>query len=521
MRNIKSSVSVLALGALLSTSLILGGCGKKDKGDSGKTSAKIEKVASRKVNDAEASKALGLMGLDESGTGNFSWAGRKGNGGNYTFSNLTSDTDEDNSGTLGTMALKGVHMEGDQAVFDQITFDDFVTTGKDGEKVTFKNFTLTEPSPALAAAFTRAFKGDDDAFDNMEGDVSFKAMSFSGLKVDDEDGVFTMDTLKMGTSKDKTGYFTLNDLNMDMKDDGKAIKMNLGSIDVTGVNLEKYKGIFAAAMKDEDVSEETMKKLMSSMNAYNPDYKDFSLNDFSMDVAGMKINLDRMSGKADKKGGKIVMTSSMSPLTITPPGETEDRDLKKFVESLSVMGYDKLELTMEQNSVIDEKTDTMTVKDSYIQLKDGFKLSFDYDMVGYKAFMEKAASMQGQKSSNPMAALGMMNELKFNKMRIALRDDSIIDRSFKLAAKEQGGTPDALRQQAKMGLAFLPMMAQNEGQQEIAGQLSAALGKLLDDGGTLVIDFNPAEAIDIGSVMEGAMSGDIDVKALGLTIETK
>ena len=476
----------------------------------------------RKVSNAEAEKALGMMALNESGNGDFKWADRKGDGGNYTFSNLEAETKKGNPGTMGTMELKGVHMEGDQAVFDQIQFNDFSTTEDDGTNVTFKNFTLTEPSPALAAAFTRAFKGDDDAFDDIDGDVSFKAMSFSGLKVNDEDGMFTMDNLKMGTSKDKTGYFVLNDLDMDMMEDGKPIKMKLGSINVTGVNINKYKGLITAAMNDdEDAGEETMKNLMSSMNAYDPDFKTFSLNNFNMDAMGLKVNLDSITGKAEKKGGKVIMTQKMSPLTITPPGETKDKDMKEFVEGLASMGYEKIEITMEQNSVLDEKTDTMIVKDSYIQMKDGFKLSFDYDMVGYKAFAEKAASMQGNTGKNPMAAMGMLSEMKFNHLRLALRDDSIIDRSFKLAAKMQGGTPDALRQQAKMGLAFLPMMAQDEGQQKIAGELSTALGKLLDDGGTLVIDLSPKEAIDFGTIMQGGMGGDLDVSALGLTIETK
>ena len=363
MRNFKSSASAAALAALLSTTLILGGCGKKDKGDSGNTSVKIEKLAMRKVDNAEAEKALGMMALSESGSGDFTWAGRKGDSGNYTFSNLESETKKGDTGTLGTMELKGVHMEGDQAVFDQIQFNDFSTTEDDGTNVTFKNFTLTEPSPALAAAFTRAFKGDDDAFDDIDGDVSFKAMSFSGLKVNDDDGVFTMDSLKMGTSKDKTGYFVLNDLDMDMMEDGKPIKMKLGSINVTGVNINKYKGLITAAMNDdEDAGEETMKNLMSSMNAYDPDFKTFSLNNFNMDAMGLKVNLDSITGKAEKKGGKVVMTQKMSPLTITPPGETKDKSMKEFVEGLATLGYDKVELTMEQNSVLDEDTDTMIVK---------------------------------------------------------------------------------------------------------------------------------------------------------------
>lgn len=518
MRNLKSSVSALTLGAILSTTLILGGCGEKNKGEN----VKIEKVASRNVSSAEAEKALGLMALDASGVGDFTWSDRKGGSGNYTFSNLEAESKKGDTGTFGSLELKGVHMEGETPSFDQMVFTDFSAKEEDGSAVTFANVTLTEPSPALAAAISRAFNGDDDAFDNMEGDVNFKALSFSGLKVDDEDGVLSMAGLKVGRDKNDTGYFSMNDLNMDMMSEGEKVIMSLGSIDVTGVNISKYQGLIKAAMdNDGKVDADAMKELMGSINAYDPDFKDFSLKNFNMDVLGLKMNLDSMTGKAEKKGSKVMMSQTMSPLTIVPPVGSTNKDMKKITEGLTSFGYDKLEFTMEQNSVLDEENDTMVVKDSYIQMKDGFKLSYDYDIAGYKKFAEKAMSLQGEKSKNPMAAMSMMSELKFNNLRLALRDDSIIDRSFQYAAAQQGGKPEDLRQQAKMGLAFLPMMAKNEGQQKLAEDLSKALGKLLDDGGTLVIGLNPKEAVDFGTIMQGGMNGQIDIEALGLTIEAE
>jgi len=518
MRNFKTSVSALALGAVLSTSLILGGCGKKDK----PKKVEITKVETRKVDNAEAEKALKLMGLSESGSGDVKWADRKGESGNYIFSNFEAETKKGNPGVLGTLELKGVHMEGDQPVFDQILFNDFASTEDDGTEVKFKNFTLTEPSPALAAAFSNAFNGDEDAFDDIDGDISFKAMAFSGLNVKSEEGVITLKNINLGQDISEMGYFTLNGLNLDINDDGKKIKMNLDSIDATGVNINKYKGLMKSSMENEGkIDDDAMAQIMSSMNPYDPDFKDFSLKNFTMDVEGMKIKLDSMTGTTKKKGGKVIMSQIMSPLTITPPGSTEDKDMKEFVEGLAELGYDKLEFTWDQNSVLDEKTDTMVVKDSYIELKDGFKLSFDYDMAGYGAAMSKIQGLDGKASKNPMAVMGAMSDFKFNHLRLALEDNSIIDRSFKLAAKQQGGTPDALRQQAKMGLAFLPMMAKDEAQQKVAGDLSAALGKLLDDGGTLTIDFSPEEAIDMATIMQGSMGGQLDVSKLGLTIETK
>jgi hypothetical protein len=517
MRNLKSSVPALTLGAILSTTLILGGCGEKNKGEN----VKIEKVASRNVDANEAEKALKLMALYESGAGDVAWSDRKGDNGNYIFSNFENDSNDGDKGIFGSLELKGLHMEGKTVAFDQMVFNDFLGTD-DEAKITIANITLTEPSPALAAAIARSFNGDDDAFENMEGGVNFKALSFSGLKVDDEDGVLSMAGLKVGKDKNETGYFSLSDLNMDMMSEGEKVIMSLGSIDVTGVNIAKYQGLIKAAMdNDGKVDADAMKELMGSINAYDPDFKDFSLKNFNMDVLGLKMNLDSMTGKAEKKGSKVIMSQTMSPLTIMPPVGSTNKDMKKITEGLTSFGYDKLEFTMEQNSVLDEENDTMVVKDSYIQMKDGFKLSYDYDIAGYKKFAEKAMSLQGGKSKNPMAAMSMMNELKFNNLRLALKDDSIIDRSFQYAAAQQGGKPEDLRQQAKMGLAFLPMMAKNEGQQKLAEDLSKALGKLLDDGGTLVVGLNPKEAVDFGTIMQGGMNGQIDIDALGLTIEAE
>jgi len=520
MRNFKTSASALTLGAILSTSLILGGCGEKNKGES----VKIEKVATRTVNTGEAEKALKLMALNESGAGNFTWSAREGDSGNYIFNNLKAESKDGDKGTFGSLELKGVHLEDENAAFDQMIFKDFSATEDDGSTVTFANITLTEPSPALTAAITRAFNGDDDAFDNMEGDVSFKALSFGDLKVDDEDGVFSMDSLKIGKSKDDTGYFSMHGLDMDMISDGEKLIMKLGSFEVTGVNINKYQGLIKSAMdEDGEVGADTVKELMGSMNAHDPDYKNFSLNNLNMKFAGLKLNLDSVNGKIEKKDGKVIMSQSMSPLTISPVAGTEEEDMKMFAEFLTSFGYDKLEFTLEQNSIIDEKSDTLVVKDSYIQMKDGFKLSYDLDVSGYKVFAEQAAAAQsGGSLQNPLAAIGMASSIQISKLRLALHDDSIIDRYFKMSAKENNSTPDALKNEIKDILGQISMEAQDEAQQKLADALKNSVTKFLDDGGTLVFEMNPAAPVNPGGIVMGAMFGSIpDIAAMDITISTE
>ena len=242
-----------------------------------------------------------------------------------------------------------------------------------------------------------------------------------------------------------------------------------------------------------------------------------------MNFAGLKLNLDSVNGKIEKKDGKVIMSQSMSPLTISPVAGTEEEDMKMFAEFLTSFGYDKLEFTLEQNSIIDEASETLVVTDSYIQMKDGFKLSYDLDVSGYKKFTEQAAAAQsGGSLLNPLAAIGMASSIEISKLRLALHDDSILDRYFKMSAKENNTTPDALKNEIKDILGQISMEAQDEAQQKLADALKNSVTKFLDDGGTLVFEMNPAAPVNPGSIAIGAMFGSIpDIAAMDITISTE
>jgi len=516
----------LAMGGAIAATLILGGCGDKNKS---KTGAAIEKIETRKVSDAEGMQALSAFSLNTSGAGKLQWDSRDGSGGNYTFSNVKMNGDKSTS-TIGQIEIWGAHMADEQASFDKIEFRDI--TAHDGEEdtnVKIATIALIKPSPALASGLAKSFGGDKDAFDNIEGDISFQAISFTGFNLTDDDVNMNIKSMSMGEAKDKTGVFSLKGLTLDGKGDGGTkpnIKMSLGSIDVTGANLKKYKGIMTQAMKDGgkggDMSENALADLMKSLNIYDPDFKTASIRDFDMNADGLTITLKSFEASADKKGDKVTMVSKMSPLVITPPKNSENADMQKMTQTLVSLGYESLEFTMGGKSILDEKSDTMKGTDTYIEMKDGFRLTYDYDMAGYKAFAEKAAALSAQgDAANPMAAMGMMSALQFNKLRISLRDDSIVDRGFKFAAEQQGGTAEQLKTQAKAMLGFATMAAQDEAQQKLATEMVAALTTLIDNGGTLTIDMNPEKPVNFGDVAMGGMGGNIDVAALGLSVKTE
>lgn len=520
------TISTIALAVALSFSLTLGGCDKKDdKGTNAshktsskivaKTAGKIVQVKKRKVSDAQAQQALTALSLNESGSGILEWGTRSGREGNYTYNDVKITADADNIITVSSMELMGAHMEGEEPSFDKVILNGFQAKedGGDNVNVDIKKLSLSEPSPALSGAIAASFGGDENAFDDISGDVKFGGFSLADFKLKAGDGGFNIDAVDFGKAKDKTGVFTLSNFDLDIQD-GEDVKMRIGSVSATGLNLEKYEGIMSKMMQNDE--DEAMQDIMSSLNPYDPDFENISIKDVSFGADGMVGSLESYVGNVVKKGDRIIMKQSMSPLTLKPPVEAKGK-AKEFAEALSTMGYSELSLTMQGTTELNAAEDTMKTYDTFVEMKDGFKLSYDVDVTGYKAMLEP------MKANDIMAAMTYMDGMKIGKLNMAFRDDSIIDRGFKLAASQQGGTADELRSQAKMGLAFLPMMAKDEGQQKIAKQLSEALSELLDNGGTLTLDMQPEGGeLDLGSVMSGAMQGgNVDVSKFDITISHK
>ncbi len=530
-------VSTIALACAMSATLILGGCGDKNKPKNAKI-VKLEKVEPRKVGNAEAEKALTALSLNQSGSGAMSWASRAGESGNYTYSDVVVKGDKNADITIATVELWGAHMasvqgQGEQASFDKIEFRDFEVTDKiSDENLSIGRVSLVKPSPALAASIGKALGGDENAFESMDGDIGFQAMSFSNMKVSDSDANMSIKSMSMGEANDKTGVFSITGLELDAKPDdegGGHVKLSLGSFDVTGANLEKYKGLMAETLRAKamtggsDNSEKVLANIMASMNVFDPDFKAINLRDLNINADGLLVTLKSYEANANKKDGIVTMSQKMSPLSIIPPKDGKVLGQKRMSKMLSTMGYDRFEFTMGGNSVIDENNDTLKTHDSYIEMRDGFRFSYDVDISGYKAFTEQAAAAQsGGSMKNPIAAMGMASALEINTLRFALRDDSIVERYFKMAAEQQDTTPDALKQKIRDSLERASMEAKDAGQQKLADELRDAVSSFLDGGGTFVFEMTPTEPVNPGGFAMGAMMGGApDIASLGITISTQ
>ena len=515
-------VSTLALACAMSASLIMGGCGDKNKTKASKSTAQIEKIKIRKVDNAEAEKALSALGFDKSDTGLLNWANREGSQGSYTFKNVTLKDNDEASLNIAEVKLLGVHMQDEQPVFDKVELENLIIHEKnDDAEVKLGKMVVVKPSPALSGALGKLFQGVDDPFENIEGDISFQAVRFSDLNLKSDEGVFTVKSAAMGEETDKTGMLSINGLDFAIKEGTDNIGFKLDSIDITGVDIEKHKNVLAILKNggNSKASEKAMMNLMNSSNMFEPGFKHMSVKGFDGNFDGLLVTLDSYAANADKKGSKTIMTTKMSPLKIVPSDTIKDRELQEMAKAIKELGYDSLEFTMGGESILDEASDRMKSDNTWFELKDGFRLNYSFDFVGYKEMAEKLKMLSTNgDNANPMESLEAINALKVDSLRVEFKDNSIIDRGFKLAASKKGTDPENLKNQAKASLAFLGMMAKDEAQQKLANELGQAVGSLLESGGSLVIEMNPANPVSIEKFMG---SGQPDIAALGLTISHK
>ena len=187
--------------------------------------------------------------------------------------------------------------------------------------------------------------------------------------------------------------------------------------------------------------------------------------------------------------------------------------MKELQDGLSQLGFEELEFSASQTSVMNESADTFEVTEAVVNLKDGFNLAYDYKGSGLKVMQENLENSGD--ISNPTEAL---SGLKMEKMNIELTDYNLVDRVITFLAEQQGTSPALMRMQAKGGLMVLSLGAQNEDQGKALSAIGEALGKFIDDGGTLKIGLNPQTPIAIDQLQ------NIDPQSLnpndyGFTIE--
>ncbi len=513
MINIRLTVSALALSSVL----VLGACGKKDKGDGvnmpeiGSLSVKtadagvienLLKVSDRKVGDAEAEQALKGLGFED----DVSWASKKGKAGDYHYKNLSFKSDDDKDVVIADVKLDGVHMEGDEATFDKMTLTG-VKLSDDDVSGSIDRLILSQPHPAMAARILNGIshiESLDDLDMDIEledGEFGFGAMLLQGLDMKSGDGVMRVNTL--GWGQDDTtgkGAFVAKNISftgMDKKNDF-PVTMSLKSASARDIDARVMK-------KMQDGAKGNM------ANGFNPlqsMYGNIKVEDFKLSADTFSINLEGIAAKTTTKGKITTEQQILKPLTISFNGKPSDPQIGKAYNAFADMGFDHMEFTGGATKIMNAKTDKMTVKDANFALKDGFNLAYDLKASGLGAM---ANASDGDMSD-------AMDDMTIEQMNLRFTDYSFVDKAIKFAAKMQGSNAALMRMQAKGGLMLLPAMGETPAQKQLLSDVATAAGKFIDDGGTLVIGVNPETPMSVSELQSMGQRPDKAMDQLGITI---
>lgn len=448
------------------------------------------KSESRSSSNADA--ALAQLGMAESG-GAASWDSMSESGGTYTYKNLTFGSGNDKM-KAAEMQLSGVHMDGDNASFDNLVLMNAKVESRDG-KATFDKLAVADPQPEIAAAILSSLSqlsSMDDISANVEledGDLPFGAFMMEGVAMTSDDGMASIDVFGYGFNEaDDTGSFLVSNLSIEGMDDdtGRDMKLTLGSASGSAIDLK----ILQAMQGD-------MEMVGEHANPMGGGSGSFILEDLNLSADVMNMSLEMVQVETSKSGDETTQKMELRPMTISFTEEPDVPELMQGYQALQSLGYDELVFSGYMTARMEESTRTMILEDTSFSMRDGFDLGMAM----------KLSDFSEDDDSDPI----------IHNMTLDFTDNSIVERAFEMAAEMQGGNAALMRQQAKAMLGMAGMMVETPEQRKMVTAMTGPLGDFLDDGGTLTLNMNPAQPIRASEV-ESMGEDPAVMELLGLSL---
>jgi len=508
---------------ILSAPLMVGACSQKDKGPSAEKSspsvglslkspsrtafAKHFEVPKRKVSEAEAQKALGGLNLLDSSEDNLSWAKSSGKAGNYTYSDLNAKGDEGTI-TIDRAELIGVHMDGETATFDRADFSGIkIYNEKDDMTVTFADMSMARPSPAMAKSIIRSLS-KIDGIDDLEidgEDRGFGALSISDMAVKSTELNGNIDTMIWGEDE-QTGLSDILIDDVDMNFDsqqGQSGQFKLGEFSATGLRTGLLEGMGGPTA------------MVGKFGSMGKNFDEVRLDNLVFDSSVVSINTEGFAGKATEKGGVTTIKQVSEPFIITLKESPKSPQAAQAYAMAKELGFDELVFQSSQTQIIDSNTDTVTVKDGLVTMKDGFNLDYNYSASGVKELRTRLKSTNGARDLD--AAMAAMT---LNGLQLRLEDKSIVDRGLKLAAQFQGTSQETIKQQIKIASAGASLFAGAGIEAALMGEMGTALSEFLEKGGTLSVVVDPPAPVAM-SELANLKRSDLNIKDLGFAAKVE
>lgn len=511
---------------ILSAPLMVGACSPKDKGASAEKSSPVANlnlkspsskafakhfdVPSRQVSEDEAKEALEDLSLLKSSEANLSWKKAAGKAGNYTYTDLAAKNDD---GTLSIDSAKlfGVHMVGDTATFDRADFSGIkIFNEDDNVTVTFATMSMARPTPAMAKSIIQSLSSikdiDDLELKNKNADMGFGAVSLGGMKIESEELNGTIKQVIWGKDEDTDlTDFLVDDIgfNFDSKQ-GNDGKFKLGQFSAIGLSASLLDGMRSRA------------NVIEKINSLGKTFEEVKLENLSFDSSTVAVNTKGFAGKAVETGHITTITQVSQPFTITLKDAPNSPQAAQAFAMVKELGFDELVFETSQTQIIDSKTDTVSVNDGLITLKDGFDLSYNYEGTGLN---ELQSNLNSDTSNTNLEAA--LQALTINGLQLRLEDKSIVERGLGLAAKFRGASPEQLKKEMKLAVTLAPLAAGSGLERDLIKEMGGALTDFIGGNGkTLSIVITPEAPIALTDLANLKNSGT-SMKALGFTAKTE
>ena len=506
----QQSVSIVVLASVLA----FGACKKKDAAVVSDISESWIKsqvsldTAKRDISAEDAQAALEKIELWEQ-SDEVSWDERSGENGYYTFKNLKF---ADGEGVIGTAKISGLRMLKEDAAFaDHFELSDITITEPDeGTVVTIKSVHYVLPDGENFMELVESLDIED--LSSSEKSLSLQNMFRSGdmnltigegylddMSVTGDDITMTIDFAGWAEDEDNRKLSLLfKDISGNGEENGEAFEFNLDNLSMKGLDLEYYDNM--------------MGNNIAAMNPFEPNVENIKMDNFSIKGGGLFVDMPKMHGwYTDKKSGKFQAITEMPSLVFGFDREPEDKELVEFKQALNDLGYEQMEFSFKSKSHLDENADLMESEISRLSMKDGFDLNFDYKITGLKNMVEKMGDAVDTVDYSDTAAMNAANlemimeafkAMNLHHFSMEFDDNSILEKSFNMAAKKQDVGADLIRQQAKGGVMMSTMAAQSEYQAELSKDFADNLVKLIDEGGKFKVEIKPMDGFDFGKAFE-------------------
>ncbi|MHA6642111.1 hypothetical protein [Mesorhizobium sp. A623] len=249
---------------------------------------------------------------------------------------------------------------------------------------------------------------------------------------------------------------------------------------------------------------------IASFTAKVADKTAFSMDNLAIDITPPADgNALEFSGNAEKFSADLTLI-----------------DDPKSKEVIDALGYQNITGSFEMAGSWQPSDGKMELSQYDITVDEAGTLGVTFDVGGYtldfvKSLQDMQKKMAAQpegadKSAQGMAVLGLMQQLTFNSTSIRYDDDSLTNKVLDYVGKQQGMSAKDIANQVKAIIPFGMAQLQNP---ELTAQVSAAVGKFLDDPQSLEISAQPPSAVPFALIMAGAMSNPYDLtKTLGVTV---